>query len=285
MNPNFDQLKTYESYLLLGNFSPRTSRSYVTTVRYFLQFCEKEFPLNPLSQELAREYLMQRYQSGLSWSAINCDYSALRKYFKNIIDVEWSFKKIPRPRKDKVLPRILSQDEIIKIIESAVTYKQQIFFTFLYSTGMRLSEAIHIKIEDIDAKRLQIRINLGNGHKDRFVQVPECLIKILREYYQRMRPQIYLFNGIKKGNPYSSRAVQWAMKRSKSIGKITKKGSVHTFRHCYATHHLENGTDLVYIQEQLGHKNLKTTAKYIHLCVDRYRNIKHPIDQVQIRFR
>lgn len=284
MKPTCDQLKDYESYLVLSNFSTKTVKSYVTTLRRFLEFSYNKFPNTDLCQDFAKQFLMERYQSGLSWSAINCDYSSLRKYFKNILEVEWSFKKLPRPRKEKKLPTILSQEEIVKIIESAPIYKHQIFFTFLYATGMRLSEALHVKLDDIHSDRLQIKINLGKGNKDRLVLVPACLIEILRTYYKRIKPSLYLFNGFRNGSPYSARAVQWALKRSKFRANIKKFGTVHTFRHCYATHHLENGTDLVFIQEQLGHKNLKTTAKYIHLCTARHRNIKHPLDQVQIKY-
>lgn len=234
---------------------------------------------------MAREYLYQRLNKGLSWSAINCDYSSLRKWFKNVADVEWSFKKLPRPRKEKLLPNIFSKEEVVKIIESANIYKQQIFLSFLYATGMRLSEAIQVMFEDIDADRLQIKVRKGKGGKDRMVQIPACLISILREYYKSVKPKTFLFNGVKKGESYSPRAAQHALKIAKSNCGISKKGSIHSFRHCYATHHLEAGTDLVFLQEQLGHKNLKTTAKYIHLCVNRYRNIIHPIEQVVIHYR
>ena len=267
MNKIDAELQQYEGYLKLANFSDRSVRGYVSTLKYFLLYCTENYPDQDLTQDMARTYLYERYHKGLSWSAINCDYSSLRKYFKNVIDKEWSFKKLPRPRKEKLLPNIFSQQEVVKIIESATTYKQQIFFTFLYATGMRLSEGINITFEDIDANRLQIKVRKGKGSKDRMVQIPSCLITILREYYKREGPKTYLFNGQKKGTPYSARGAQWAMKIAKQKGKISKKGSVHALRHCYATHHLELGTDLVFLQEQLGHKNLKTTAKYIHLCV------------------
>jgi integrase/recombinase XerD len=282
---NFDaKLMEYETYLKLANFGDRTVTGYISTVKYFLLYCDEKYPNEDLTQDMARAYLYERYNKGLSWSAINCDYSSLRKYFKNIIDKEWSFNKLPRPRKEKLLPNIFSQQEVLKIIESANTYKQQIFLTFLYATGMRLSEAINVMFEDIDAQRLQIKVRKGKGGKDRMVQIPACLIHILRQYYSKVKPKSFLFNGLKKAQSYSPRAAQHAIKIVKQNCNITKKGSIHALRHCYATHHLELGTDLVFVQEQLGHKNLKTTAKYIHVCLERYRNIKHPIDQMKIKF-
>ena len=142
-----------------------------------------------------------------------------------------------------------------------------------------------LKIEDIDSNRMQIRIHRGKGAKDRTVVLAPKLFDLLRIYFRIYKPQIYLFNGQRQGAPYSSSAGQWAMRRGRSLAGITKKCSVHTLRNCYATHHLELGTDLVFLQEQLGHKNLKTTAKYIRLCIHRYRQINHPIDKIEIAYR
>lgn len=224
-----------------------------------------------ISEEHAKQYLLMRIESGCSWSTINCDYSALRKYYKDIMNAKWSIKKIPRPQKELVLPAILSQQEVIKLIEHAATYKHQIFLTFIYSTGLRLSEALNITLQDIDGDRLQVKINKGKGAKDRVVQIPECLLHLLRNYYRRLRPEDYLFNGLKKGSKYSHRAAQWSIIRARELAGIKKTASIHTLRNCYATHHIENGTDLVFLQEQLGHKHLKTTARYV---------LSHPLHAV-----
>lgn len=157
--------------------------------------------------------------------------------------------------------------------------------TFIYVTGARLSETINIKIEDIEGNRNQIRINKGKGNKDRIILVPPLLIRLLREYYLKERPVKYLFNSFEKGRKYSPRSIQRAVFESKKKAHILKKGSVHTLRNCYATHHLEGGTDLVFLQEQMGHKNIKTTIRYIGLCVERQRFINHPIQSMQIKYR
>ena len=115
--------------------------------------------------------------------------------------------------------------------------------------------------------------------------MPQILINLLRVYYRREKPEIYLFNAKVKAQPYNPRSVQLAMQQAKKIAKITKIGSIHTLRNCYATHHLEGGTDLVFLQEQMGHKNLRTTIRYIGLCVERHRYIKHPIDTLLIKYR
>jgi integrase/recombinase XerD len=157
--------------------------------------------------------------------------------------------------------------------------------SFIYATGLRLSEAINVKIDDIDGQRKQVRVNKGKGNKDRMVMLPEETIQLLRIYYIKEKPEIYLFNAKEKGKCYSPRSVQLFMQAAKKKIKLTKKGSIHTLRNCYATHHLEGGTDLVFLQEQMGHKQLKTTIRYIGLCVERQRYIKHPISGMTIKYR
>ncbi len=272
-------------HMRLSNFQKSTTVMYVRTLRVFLKYCNTHYGGEPLSEHQAQQYLLSRIESGRSWSTINADYSALRKYYRIVKEYPWTLKKLPRPKRDKRLPDILSKEEVARLIESAPTYKHQVFLTFLYATGVRLSEGINVKLEDIDSDRMQIHIHRGKGAKDRTLVLNEKLLNLLREYFKRYKPEQYLFNEQEKGTSYSASAGQWAIKRGRELAKITKKCSVHTLRNCYATHHLELGTDLVFLQEQLGHKNLKTTAKYIRLCIKRYRQINHPIDMIQIRYR
>ena len=157
--------------------------------------------------------------------------------------------------------------------------------TFIYVTGVRLSEAIHMRIDDVDGNRKQIRISKGKGNKDRYVLIPDVLLELLRTYYLRERPEEYLFNGKTKGKPFSQRAVQWTLQEAKKNAGIKRPGGIHTLRNCYATHHLEGGTDLVFLQEQMGHKQLKTTIRYIGLCVERHRYVQHPINGMPIRYQ
>lgn len=280
-----NEIREYKAYLTLKNYKTSTVKAYCRTLYYFYEYKQKEYGDELPNQTHVQTYLLQRLDAKKSWSTINADYSALRKYYKVLRDYEWSLKKLPRPKTDKKLPDIISKEEVAKLIEAAPTLKYQVFLTVLYSTGMRLSEATHISLTDIDSDRMQISIREGKGGKDRVVQMPEKLLNLLRDYYKLYRPEVYLFNGLKKGSMYSSSGGQWAVRRARFLGGIQKKCSVHTLRNCYATHHLELGTDLVYLQEQLGHKHLKTTAKYIRLCLERYRQINHPIDVLTIKYR
>ena len=279
------EVLAYRSYLRLRNFQRSTVVMYTRTLHIFLTYVLAEFSGEVLTQDHAQRYLLMRVDSGKAWSTINADYSALRKYYKVLKDYPWSLKKLPRPKREKKLPAILSKEEVALLIQSAPTFKHQVFLTFLYATGVRLSEATHVKIEDIDSDRMQIRIHRGKGAKDRRVVLNEKLLNLLRSYYRIYKPEKYLFNGQVKGAAYSSSAGQWSIRRGRSLAGITKKCSIHTLRNCYATHHLELGTDLVFLQEQLGHKHLKTTAKYIRLCIHRYRQINHPIEEIEILYR
>ena len=183
-------IEDYGSYMTLKNYSEQTISSYLRTVRMFYDYRKESKMRGRISQEHAKQYLLMRIKSGCSWSTINCDYSSLRKYFKQILNVNWSVRKIPRPQKERQLPEILSQKEVVRLIEHAPTYKHQIFLTFIYSTGLRLSEALNITVNDIDGERLQIRVNKGKGAKDRVVQIPPTLL--YRETnHHRMRPMAY----------------------------------------------------------------------------------------------
>jgi len=275
------QMQAFEDYLILKNFSSTTRKMYLRTLKSFLRYAARKHPRSVISQDLARQYIIQRHKQGKSWSTINCDYSSLRKYFREVLIAEWTLKKMPRPRKEKSLPQIISIQDVTKLINSAATYKHQVFITFVYATGLRLSEATNVAFDDIDRNRLQIHVRKGKGAKDRYIRIPESLVDILTEYYHRLKPIKYLFNGYKKGEAYCSSSGQWTMRQARKRAKITKQASVHTLRHAYATHHLENGTDLVYLKQQLGHKHLKTTERYIHLCAERKTNVHHPIDQIR----
>jgi site-specific recombinase XerD len=170
----------------------------------------------------------------------------------------------------------------VRLIEAPRYFKHRVLIAFMYATGLRISEVLKIKLSDIDADRLELFVRQGKGNKDRIVRIPQKLLDLLRVYYKRFKPNEYLFEGATKAQGYSYGSVRKIIHRATSAAKITKSVSPHTMRHCYATHHLENGTDLVYLKEQLGHSKLMTTAKYIHLCQERQRHINHPIEKLTI---
>ena len=145
-------------------------------------------------------------------------------------DYPWSLKKLPRPKSDKKLPSLLSKEDVARLINSAPNYKYQVFLTFLYATGTRLNEACHVKLEDIDSDRMQIRISQGKGGKDRYVLLPKRLLVLLREYFVRYRPKVYLFNGRDIESAYSASAGQWTIRRSGDISNLAQTWFIYKSR-------------------------------------------------------
>lgn len=277
-------VQSLDQYLVLKNYSPATRKAYSCALRKFLEWRSAQGFSNDLQQEDARQYILHRYKEGKKWQTINGDYSALMRYFRHVKGLEWKVEHLPRPRKERRLPRILSKPDVSKLISHASNLKHQTFICLLYGTGIRLGEALNLKIADIDGQRKQLLIANGKGAKDRYVDIPDCLLVLLRHYYKLYRPHTYLFNGKLRVKPLAPRSAQHILKEAAKNAGITKTVYPHILRHCYATHHLENGTDLVYLQQQLGHKHLKTTAKYVHLMKSHSWRIHHPIADLELNY-
>ncbi len=233
MIDNTKEIQSYKAYLTLGNYKTSTVKSYCRTLEHFFNFANSNYKDEIPNQDHVQAYLLKRLEKGKSWSTINADYSSLRKYFKTMKDYEWSLKKLPRPKKDKILPSLLSKEDVARLINAAPTLKYQVFLTFLYATGTRLNEACHVKLEDIDSNRMQIRISQGKGGKDRYIILPQRLLELLRQYFIVYKPKKFLFNGRKKGFVYSASAGQWSIRRARDLAGIQKKCSIHTLRNCY----------------------------------------------------
>lgn len=277
--------KDLREWLILRNYSVATIGAYGSALRQFLAWRQAEGLGVNFAQEDARSYLLHRYDQGRRWQTINGDYSAMQKFYVHVLDQKWNVDHLPRPRKEHSLPAVLSGEEVQKLINAGCTYKHQIFMALLYGTGLRLSEALGLELTHIDGHRQQIRVVKGKGAKDRYVALPQCLLELLRNYYRVYHPQRYLFNGKHKGTQWAQRSAQHAVEQARLQAGIGRTVSPHVLRHCYATHHLEKGTNLVYLKEQMGHKNLKTTARYIHLCANYHRQVCHPLADMKLDLR
>lgn len=275
----------FDAHLTLKNFSKATRSAYGCALRQFFAYRKQQDFQGDFTQEQARSYILYRYDQGLKWQTINGDYSAMYKFYREVLNLPWDVKHIPRPRKERSLPPILSQQEVQKVIEHGAIFKHQVFMALLYSTGLRLSEALDLKVEDVDGQRLQIRVVKGKGAKDRYVAIPACLLTLLRAYYRMYRPSKYLFNGKRQGHRWANRSAQWSIKTARDAAGVEREVSPHVFRHCYATHHLESGTNLVFLKGQMGHKHLKTTGRYISLCKSYQHQVNHPLAGMAIRYR
>jgi len=163
MKTDKEHLEAYALYLKLQNFAIPTCKTYLSGLRHFLEFRDHNGIRGPLSQDQAIQFLNFKHDQGKSWSLFNCIYSALRKYFREVLDIEWSVKKLPRPRKDRILPELISKEEVVQLIEHATIYKHQVLITLVYATGLRLSEVLHLKIEHIHGQR---KHNLSRLQRD-----------------------------------------------------------------------------------------------------------------------
>jgi site-specific recombinase XerD len=256
--------KQYISYLRFRNYSPRTIKNYCASLIQLSKF----YNLSPdkITGNQFIDYLYYQVEvRQVSANSMNLLLSAYKILIVDVLKREWKEYDIKRPNRSKKLPVVLSQKEIKQIIERTSNVKHRTIISLIYSCGLRLDELCHLKVSDIDSTRMQIHIRLGKGSKDRYVMLSEKILSMLREYWKRYRPKEYLFEGTTKGKAVSSRTVQNLFTKAVIRSGIKKHASIHTLRHCFATHLLEKGANLIAIQKLLGHTNIKTTITYTHL--------------------
>lgn len=191
---------------------------------------------------------------------------------------EWDIKEIPRVKKPKKLPVILSSSEVKRIFDETTNLKHKAILMTIYASGLRVSEVANLRVEDIDSRNMQIRVREGKGKKDRYTILSTENLKILRDYWKYYHVKEWLFPGDLPYKPITTRTIQKIFKKAKDKAEIKKEATVHTLRHCFATHLLESGVDIYHIQHLLGHSNPKTTSIYIHLTCKDVLRIKSPLD-------
>lgn len=220
----------------------------------------------------------------LSYSAQSQFINAIKFYYEKTLENPKTVYNLPRPKKPKTLPKVMSRKEVFKLLSVISNIKHKAILHIIYSGGLRLGELLNLKIEDIDSDRMLIHIKGGKGKKDRTTILGNTCLLILREYYRSYKPGVWLFESIKKGKQYSAKSVQNIFKTNLKKAGISKPFTVHSLRHSFATHLLEQGVDLRYIQELLGHSSSKTTEIYTHVSTKNLQNIVTPADLIfQIR--
>ena len=245
-------------------------------VRHF-----KKTPLELTEREI-REYLHYlTHDKKLSHSYVNCAYSALKFFYTITLNREWDIRKLPRLKKESKLPIVLSPKEINAIFSVTSNLKHKAILMTIYSAGLRVSEAVHLKVSDIDSQRMQIRIRSGKGNKDRYCMLSQTALEILRRYWHAYQPVNWLFPSASKDQPLSTRSIQRVFRQSLEQSGIHKAASVHSLRHSFSTHLLELGTDIYSIQKLMGHSNIKTTSIYIHVQEQKVLNIISPLDRMK----
>ena len=273
-----------ESYILKLRelrYSENTIKTYQNSFTEFINYFYKN-DIDSIDETLIIQYL--RYlvtERKVSSSYQNTAINAIKFYYERVLGGQRKFYFIDRPLEEKKLPIVLSMPEVTSVLKATENLKHKAILTVIYSAGLRVSEAINLKISDIDSDRKQIRIHQSKGKKDRYTLLSPKTLVLLREYFKAYKPKSYLFEGL-NGEQYSARSIQTFFHDSLRKAKVTKKATVHTLRHSFATHLLENGTDLRYIQSLLGHESSKTTEIYTHITTRGFDQIKSPLDHLDI---
>jgi integrase/recombinase XerD len=253
--------------LKIRNYAPRTLETYVDRVAHFARYFGKSPEL--LGPPHIRQYQVHLLEEvGSSWCVFNQSVCALRFLYQTTLGKDWAIKHIPFPKCPKRLPIVLSVQEVGKLLEAVTDLKHRTELEVMYAAGLRISEAIHLRVLDIDSQRMVFRVDQGKGRKDRYVTLSPTILERLRTYWKAYRPdpEGWLFPGMKPQSPVSAESIRRALSKAKQKAGIKKPVRSHTLRHCFATHLLEAGVDLRTIQILLGHRNLNTTAVYLHVA-------------------
>lgn len=275
-----ESVDKYQNYLKSKRFAESTIKTYLHSIQVFLAFF-KDRSIDTLTNEdvilFNNDYILKRK---LSSSFQNQMVNSIKKFFLIIENRKVEIEYIHRPKSEQKLPNVISQEEVKKIIESPKNLKHRAMLSLLYACGLRRSEILNLKPSHIDSKRKLLTVYQSKGKKDRVIPIGDKIINLMREYYKAYRPKEWLFEGQKDGTKYSATSLQNVLKQALKKCNIKKPVTLHWLRHSYATHLLENGTDLRFIQEILGHKSSKTTEIYTHVSTKSLQNIKSPFDDL-----
>jgi site-specific recombinase XerD len=273
--------------LSLRSYSKRTIHSYVRAVRQLRNFCCKA--LEEITEEDVREYWLYCKRE-LNWSSasLRISYSGIKQFFSVTLKRDWEVLRTVRFERDQTLPVVLNLDEVRSIITAMSTPQNRAFFTVVYGCGLRLNEAIHLQVGDIDGKRGSLHVHRGKGAKDRLIPIPEPALLALRDYWRTHRNPCWIFPALGKSGqeghiatrPVSETTVQAALQRTIKRSGIKKRVTTHTFRHSYATHLIEAGVPVRHVQECLGHESLATVMIYLHITTHGKEDSRRRMNQL-----
>jgi integrase/recombinase XerD len=267
--------------LTLKAYSNSTVRTYRNEFSQWLRWLGERDP-DAVSVEEVRQYLAGLLENGIGEGTVHSRINALKFYYEQVLGRERFFVSVPRPKKPQTLPKVMGEEELSRLFRALRNRKHQAMLFTVYSAGLRVSEVAALKIADIDSDRMQIMIRQAKGKKDRYVNLSPVLLDILRSYLRLYKPapKEYLFESEQTGMRYPVRTVQQIFQNAKADAGIRKEVSIHCLRHSFATHLLEKGTDIRYIKELLGHFNIKTTERYLHVSRSQLVNIVSPLDDL-----
>jgi len=280
---NENRILKFIEWLKSARYSQSTVKTYCESLKVFFRYLNNKLPDDIGNDDLIdfnNHYILK---NGYSASFQNQVVNAIKLYFKKIESRKLDIEAIKRPRREKKLPNVLSKQEVERLLKAAsVNIKHQSALSLIYSCGLRRGELINLKLTDVDSNRGLLLIRNAKGKKDRVSPLSDKVIEMLRKNYRKNKTEVFLFEGWKKGIKYSERSVEEVLKKYVKLAAINKPVTLHWLRHSYATHLLENGTDLRYIQEILGHKSSKTTEIYTHVSTKQLQKIKSPFDDLDL---
>jgi site-specific recombinase XerD len=266
--------------MTIRNMSPSTQYIYISAVARFSAF-HRRSP-DKLGLEDIREYHLHLVSRNLKPSTINPIMGALRFFYRTTLGQNHVADQIPYARLTDSLPAVLSREEVERLLKSVRNLKMRTAFITIYAAGLRVSELVTLRSHDIDSARMVIAIRHGKGGKDRYVMLSEQLLAILRDYWKRTKPPHWLFPGPDPSQPITTRSLQRACRAAAEAAGLDKNVTVHTLRHSFATHLLEQRVDIRVIQGLLGHRNINSTTRYTRVAVDTIRQIQSPLEQLNI---
>lgn len=275
---------------LLSSFTKRVSISYaskstIATYRRAVRDISLFWGCLPTQIETDQilDYLHFLKDKGLSWSKIKLDVAALKYFYRQMADDEPTASSIPYPKTEKSLPLVLSREELIRLFDAAPNPKHRLILRLVYGSGLRRNELIYLRIQDIETGdgKCRIRINKSKGGKDRYTVLSKKVLQELRAYYRACRPKEYLFNGQGKGTPMSRELLRYIMQGALKKSGIKKPVSLHTLRHSFASHALEQGMNLRSLQQLLGHSSIQTTMIYLHVSEVPLKGTFSPLDSLE----
>jgi site-specific recombinase XerD len=274
------EIEKFTDWMRNRRYSESTIRNYVQSLGLFLRFTGNKNPAEINNADLEnfhKDYILKNnYSASFQSLVIN----AVKLYFSNRLKRKLEPIEIERPKTPRLLPHVLSKEDVKAILLAHQNIKHRAMLSLIYACGLRRSELLNLKPQDIDSSRGMLRVNQGKGKKDRMIPISEKILELLREYYRYEKPSVYLFEGQNSGEKYSEGSLQKVLKSALVKAKIKKPVTLHWLRHSYATHLLESGTDLRYIQELLGHNSSKTTEIYTHVSQKSLQKIRSPFDDL-----
>ncbi len=279
---NINQIDYFEAWLKSRRYSNSTIKTYTEALKVFLKYFQDRDPAEISNKDFILFNSNFILKNGYSASYQNQVINAIKLFYLKVENRTLSIEDIERPKRYNPLPKVIPKEMVEKMLTSIPNFKHKTALTLIYACGLRRSELINLRLKDLDSKRRTVTIVNGKGQKDRVLPVSEKLMKMIIKYYKLYRPATYLIEGQFKGNNYSETSLEKIF--HKYLGKIYKNHNftLHCLRHSYATHLLEAGVSLRYIQELLGHKSSKTTEIYTHVSMTGLQNIKNPADDFDL---